>query len=101
MKMIDYLAVHPCVTMPAVVCKNSGTCAVDGINYKCNCGIGWTGVNCETAIATATSCNPNPCGLHGTCAEATLGGSTVAICNCENDWTGKFCDVNMNGSFYY
>jgi len=99
MKMIDYLAVHPCVTMPGVVCKNSGTCAVDGINYKCNCGSGWTGVNCETAIATATSCNPNPC-THGTCIVAAITGGTIAVCTCDANWTGKYCDVDMSNCLW-
>lgn len=48
--MFVCLATHPCVTMPAVVCKNNGICTVDGSDYKCNCANGWTGRNCETAI---------------------------------------------------
>ena len=44
-----------------------------------------------------SSCTPSPCGAHGTCISAVLPTGTLAVCNCEDRWTGKFCDVNMNG----
>ena len=31
-------------------CQNSGRCVNEGSTYRCECGAGWTGSNCETEI---------------------------------------------------
>ena len=31
-------------------CQNSGQCVDEGSTYRCECGAGWTGSNCETEI---------------------------------------------------
>jgi hypothetical protein len=51
-----------------------------------------------------TTCNPNPCGAHGTCQQAVLPTNALAVlCVCEAQWTGQYCDVNVAGreSFYF
>ena len=45
--MFILVATHPCVIRPTVVCKNGGTCAVNGANFLCKCPVGWSGNNCE------------------------------------------------------
>ena len=42
-----HLVNHPCVTMPAQMCLNGGTCTISGIDYVCKCAPGWDGRNCE------------------------------------------------------
>jgi hypothetical protein len=44
-----------------------------------------------------TTCNPNPCGAHGTCIQAVPPNGPGILCNCENRWTGQYCDVNLDG----
>jgi hypothetical protein len=44
-----------------------------------------------------SSCDPNPCGTHGTCLQ--ISEPLIAHCNCEDRWTGKYCDVNMDGRY--
>jgi hypothetical protein len=50
---------------------------------------------------TATTCNPSPCGAHGVCLEAILPTGPTAYCNCQDRWTGKYCDVNMDGRYHF
>jgi Notch-like protein len=88
------VATHPCVTMPGI-CQNSGTCTINGAGYLCRCAIGWSGTNCQTPD-TITSCTQNPCGAHGVCIQAIAPNGPVVFCNCEDRWTGKFCDINMD-----
>jgi hypothetical protein len=89
------LATHACVTMPGTVCQNGATCTINGADYLCSCSMGWTGTNCETPDAI-TTCNPNPCGAHGTCQQAVLPTNALAVlCVCEAQWTGQYCDVNV------
>jgi hypothetical protein len=89
------LANHPCVTMPSSVCQNGGTCTVNGADYLCNCAAGWSGPNCQTR-QTFSSCDPDPCGVHGTCFAISLPFGSTVYCNCEAQWTGKYCDVNTD-----
>ncbi|CAF1211592.1 unnamed protein product [Adineta steineri] len=88
------LATHPCITMPTTVCQNGATCTKHDADYLCNCAAGWSGRNCQIQDTIAT-CNPSPCGAHGTCLQAVLPNGPIIICNCEAQWTGKFCDVNL------
>jgi hypothetical protein len=54
------------------------------------------------SFKATNSCSPSPCGVHGSCIEAVApGGTIIAVCNCENQWTGKFCDVNMAGRYCF
>jgi len=47
----------------------------------------------------ATTCDSNPCGAHGTCAQVILPTGALSIfCRCEPEWTGTNCDVNQNSS---
>ncbi|CAF4517491.1 unnamed protein product [Rotaria sp. Silwood2] len=107
---------HPCMTMSGSVCKNGGTCTMNGADYICNCPIGWTGKNCDTQdsmflilykekgnemyifLKAITTCDSNPCGAHGTCTQHILLTGLFVSCNCENRWTGKYCDVNLDGT---
>ena len=43
-----FSANHPCVTIASTLCKNGGTCTLNGADYLCKCAAGWTGRNCET-----------------------------------------------------
>ncbi|UJR28908.1 hypothetical protein I4U23_010126 [Adineta vaga] len=90
---------HPCVTMAAEVCRNGGVCTVDGNDYLCNCAPGWSGRNCEVR-ETPSSCNPSPCGNHGSCVEAIAPSGSIAYCNCEDQWTGRYCDVQISAQCY-
>jgi len=46
-----------------------------------------------------TTCDSNPCGAHGTCAQVILqSGQLTILCRCEPEWTGTYCDVNQTGS---
>jgi hypothetical protein len=89
------IATHPCVTSPNSLCLNGGTCAMNGAGFLCSCAIGFTGTNCQTQ-QTITTCNPNPCGAHGTCIQAVPPNGPGILCNCENRWTGQYCDVNLD-----
>ncbi len=54
------------------------------------------------SFKATSSCDLNPCGIHGSCVQAVLSPTeTVAYCNCENLWTGRYCDVNMNGRYCF
>ena len=105
---------HPCVTMPTAMCQNGGTCSVNGANYACKCASGWSGPNCSTQdsrssvfadrgmntlflVTVVNVCTPNLCGAYGTCLQAVLPTGPVAFCSCSGRWTGKLCDVNMDG----
>ncbi|CAF0732018.1 unnamed protein product [Adineta steineri] len=86
---------HPCITMPTSICQNGGVCTIHGLDYRCKCATGWSGTNCQTKDLIS-SCNPSPCGIHGTCFEVDLPIGLTAYCTCENRWTGKYCDVNID-----
>ncbi len=120
--MTEYFCIanHPCATTSESVCWNGGVCIVKGVDYLCKCAVGWSGRNCQTrdgklfcntidesqskmilffSCKVISSCNPSPCGAHGSCVDAVSSSGTIAYCNCENGWTGKFCDVNMDGRY--
>ncbi len=51
------------------------------------------------SLIAITTCNPNPC-IHGTCTEIVVGAVTVPYCTCDNRWTGKLCDLDMDGIYW-
>ncbi|CAF4489200.1 unnamed protein product [Rotaria socialis] len=90
------LANHPCITMPSIVCKNGGVCTINGPDYLCKCAMGWSGTNCQEKVSNDT-CDPSPCGTYGTCFLVNLPQGLIPYCACNDRWTGKYCDVNMDG----
>lgn len=87
-----------------------------GAGFLCNCAPGWNGTNCEIAEGAlcfpggeqykaslfpfspaVTQCNPNPCGAHGSCIAVNAPSGPLAFCSCENRWSGRFCDYNLDG----
>ena len=52
-------------------------------------------------FAVPSSCNPNPCGTHGTCLLLTSPNGPIAYCNCADGWSGKFCDMNIAGKLNF
>jgi hypothetical protein len=46
-----------------------------------------------------TTCAANTCGTHGNCRQfVTQGGEPIAICICDSQWTGNFCETNLAGN---
>jgi hypothetical protein len=90
------IAIHPCVATPGTVCQNGGTCTMNGSGFLCNCPTGFGGVNCEIQTTMPTTCAANTCGTHGNCRQfVTQGGEPIAICICDSQWTGNFCETNL------
>ncbi|CAF3898924.1 unnamed protein product [Rotaria sp. Silwood2] len=79
------LPISPIECNPA--CQN-GIC----IGSSCKCNRGYTGTYCEIRDL----CSFSPCGIHGTCMRINLPDGPMAYCNCEDRWTGKYCDVNID-----
>ena len=50
------------------------------------------------SLSATTTCNPNPC-VHGTCYPINLPIGLTVFCSCDNQWTGKWCDVDMDGEY--
>jgi hypothetical protein len=74
------------------VCKNNGTC-VDldvGLEYRCECPIGYTGEYCETEI---NECESNPCLNNGQCLDRI--GSYQ--CVCQIGYNGTNCEIESPG----
>lgn len=44
------------------------------------------------------SCNPSPCN-HGSCVEVTAPTGPIAYCVCNDQWTGRYCDVQISGKW--
>ncbi|XP_077986853.1 uncharacterized protein LOC144441178 isoform X2 [Glandiceps talaboti] len=75
---------NPCQGDP---CQNGGTCIVQGQQYLCSCGAGWTGPTCEIAVA----CSDNPCENGGTCS---LENESIS-CRCLDGWSGLRCEIDI------
>ena len=45
-------------------CHNGGTCSIDGLSFKCDCAVGFTGEYCETS-STMTHCHQMDCSDFG------------------------------------
>jgi len=70
-----------------VVCQNDGVCK----EGKCDCKEGFTGENCETAVAVDI-CNPNPCKNNGICSSTT----DAYTCDCANTgYEGDNCETEI------
>ncbi|XP_031558561.1 fibropellin-3-like [Actinia tenebrosa] len=69
-------------------CLNGGSCVAlyTSDDYKCNCGSGLEGKNCEKDI---DECVSNPCLNNGTCVN--LHGSF--LCNCTAEYVGNTCEM--------
>ncbi len=53
------------------------------------------------SLKAIISCDPNPCGIHGSCMQAILLSGPIPYCTCENGWTGKYCDVTVAGNYEF
>lgn len=51
----------------------------------------------QKGLAPCHACTGNPCGDHGECIASADGTFT---CNCDDKYSGKFCDTNGK-LFYY
>ncbi|CAB3994571.1 neurogenic locus notch homolog 1-like, partial [Paramuricea clavata] len=91
---------HVCHPSP---CQNSGTCLEERGSFRCVCGIGYHGNNCEYE----TPCISHPCLNGGTCIDTTavhyhhLDASMVSpssmytngyYCKCSKGYTGTHCE---------
>ena len=61
----------------------SGPC-----HYKCECGAGFTGSNCQHS----RYCTPSLCHNGGVCEESTLG----PRCHCHSGWHGLYCQTDID-----
>ena len=43
------------------------------------------------------TCNPNTCNNNGVCSLVQIATGLTAHCSCRDDWTGKYCDVQVGG----
>ena len=78
----------PCLGDP---CQNGGTCTnISSSDYVCNCGQGFTGLNCETVVDYCTLFNTN-CN-NGQCVY----GIGTFTCQCNPGFTGNFCDTKLS-----
>lgn len=86
---------RPCDSAP---CLNGGVCVVEeGAScearsfptcYKCECGGGFTGSNCEHS----RYCTPTLCHNGGRCEESSLGPK----CHCHAGWHGLYCQTDID-----
>ncbi|NXA52773.1 EYS protein, partial [Nothocercus julius] len=68
------------------VCKNNGTCRVEGSGFSCSCPQQWVGNTCEQSVY----CSQNQCGSQALCIPQPHLFSY--ICVCALGWSGKYCD---------
>lgn len=69
-------------------CLNGGTCHDLVNSFRCECALGFEGMNCETRILP---CDSNPCLEGGTCVnDKSL---TSFHCVCPYGFTGSRCEV--------
>ena len=54
---------------------------------------------CLCCLTAPSTCDPNPCGVHGSCFQISPPTGLTVHCSCEERWTGKYCDVNMDGMY--
>ncbi|KAM9636433.1 protein eyes shut homolog isoform 1-T3 [Morphnus guianensis] len=71
------------------VCKNNGTCQVEGSGFSCSCPPEWVGSTCEQSI----HCSQNRCGFQALCIPQPT--SFSYICVCALGWSGKYCDSKI------
>ena len=80
-------------------CMNNGKCTdLPAIfSYKCECPVGFTGVNCETT----DNCANKPCGPDGVCISMPTGSPVSSVCMCSAGRAiGQTCqNVEMNPCF--
>ena len=73
--------VEECASSPCV----NGDCN-NGMNfYTCDCHVGWSGTNCDTA------CEENPCNNGGTCVQID---AATLECQCPFPFNGTFCEIS-------
>ncbi|XP_046466404.1 cubilin [Neodiprion pinetum] len=66
-----------------------GSCVPVGTNdYRCNCQVGYKGINCNIRN---NPCDPNPCRNEGTCRVSADG--SRAICRCTSQFSGPRCST--------
>jgi hypothetical protein len=72
----------PCTSSP---CQNSGTCARNGTQFRCDCGPGFGGPLCQHNL---NECMSSPC-VHGICVDQQDGyrcfcqpGQSLAVKSC-------------------
>ncbi|KAK3579233.1 hypothetical protein CHS0354_033303 [Potamilus streckersoni] len=70
-------------------CKNGGACEDQDIGYRCNCPVGYTGLNCQTNI---NDCTNTSCLNGGVCID----GVNNFTCNCNNGYQGQICQTLIN-----
>lgn len=63
---------------------NGGTCLDETYGYRCNCRVGYSGMNCQHHV-----CRPNPCHNGGSCLEE--GSSFRCVCQVGNH--GERCEL--------
>lgn len=74
----------------SIDCGN-GTCIDLNEDYRCECFIGWTGLNCDIDI---DYCSNMPCDVNGTMT--CLDGNSTYTCNCSTGFTGRNCSTDID-----
>jgi hypothetical protein len=94
-------------------CQNGGKCVYDGYRVSCRCPVEpvyrqpfWIGDTCEeeqfqcnydqNALDNGALLNDYPCYGHGICSLDRY--ETHWICNCNHDWRGPRCNINIKNT---
>ncbi|XP_075857684.1 neurocan core protein [Microcebus murinus] len=77
----------PCENNP---CLHGGTCNANGTVYRCSCGQGFAGENCEIDL---DDCLCSPCENGGTCIDEVNG----FVCLCLPSYGGTLCEKDTEG----